>query len=163
MKARQDRTKFEHDAAPPLTRSQARIGLAGTRMRTGKFGLNQKNRWLGDVSGRILKSSFCCPQPGETRARISGRRWSVIGCRRPPLRRSDAPNALQRRFEAATIHGPSVLATAKPRTKPLNRDVNQLRLADRPCRDPVTQEPPRTTWRLQSALIHAEPSSGAPL
>ena len=57
----------------------------------------------------------------------------------------------------------SVRATRKPMMKPLEPAGFALRYAERRLPGPVIQEPPRRTRRLQSRLVQAEPSVGAPL
>ena len=48
-------------------------------------------------------------------------------------------------------------------TKPLEPAGFALRYAERQVPGPVIQEPPRITRRLQSPLVQAVPSVGAPM
>ena len=74
----------------------------------------------------------------------------------PPLRTSI-------RCKEVRIHGVSVRPTRKPKSSSRPPVTFLPRFAERRFPGTSSQEPPRKTRRPQSPLVHALPSSGAPL
>jgi hypothetical protein len=93
----------------------------------------------------------------------SGGALGIIRHRRHGLKVSDKGFALAPRGKEVKIQGVSVLPTRKPRLLFLITVVSQRRLAERRLSGPLNQEPPRMARRLQTPVVHAEPSEGAPL